>query len=99
MNQLLDYFEKLSPGVPQLIFSVSDSGDGLVTGKAKAWMQTSTARENMICYVLQDDDGRTELNRYDLTPQGIADCLDSLSSQQDQVDYEEFYNAIKNLIA
>jgi len=99
LEEVLEYFKKLEPGDPRLIFSVKDSGDGLVTGDATAWMQISTARDNMICYMLQDDDGKSELNRYDLTLDGVADCLDSLSSQQDQVDYEGFYKAVKKLIA
>lgn len=99
LEKVLEYFKTLSPGDPKLIFAVSDSGDGMVTGEATAWMQISTQRENMLCYMLQDDDGKTELNRYDLTIEGVADCLDSLSSQQDQVDYEGFYKAVKELIA
>ena len=53
----------------------------------------------MVCYMLQDDDGKSELNRYNLTLEGVTDCLDSLSSQQDQLDYEGFYAAVKELIA
>jgi len=98
LEKVLDYFKKLSPGDPRLVFAVSDSGDGMVSGEAKAWMQISTSRENMVCYMLQDDDGKSELNRYDLNLEGVTDCLDSLSSQQDQLDYEGFYAAVRELI-
>lgn len=98
LGKLLDFFVKQKPGDPFLIFSVSDSGDGLVKGAAKTWMQVSTSRTDKLCYMLQDNDGKSELNRYDMTIGGLADCLDSLSSQQDEVDYEQFYAAVKNLI-
>ena len=99
LEKVLNYFKKLSPGDPRLVFTVNDSGDGMVSGEAKAWMQISTSRKDMLCYVLQDDDGKSELNRYELTLEGVADCLDSLSSQQDQVDFDEFYKAVKELIS
>lgn len=80
LEKVLEFFKKLSPGDPKLIFAVSDSGDGMITGEATAWMQISSHRENMPCYMLQDNDGKIELNKYDLTIEDVADCLDSLSN-------------------
>ena len=48
--------------------------------------------------MLQDDDGKSELNLYDMTISGIADCLDGLSGIQDEVEYDGFYTAVKKLI-
>ena len=98
LNKLLAYVKKKEPGEPMLIFTVNDSGDGMVTGEASAWMQVSSARADMICYMLKDDDGKSELNRFEMTISGLADCLDALSSQQDEVDYDGFYRAVKKLI-
>lgn len=98
LKKLLSYVKKKEPGEPMLIFSVNDSGDGMVAGKASTWMQVSTARPDMICYMLNDDDGKSELNRFEMTISGLADCLDALSSQQDEVDYDGFYGAVKKLI-
>jgi hypothetical protein len=98
LNTLLGIVKIKSPGDPMLIFSVKDSGDGMVTGEATSWMQVSTSRSDMICYMLEDDDGKSELNRFEMTISGLADCLDALSSQQDEVDYDGFYQAVKKLI-
>lgn len=98
LSELLSFFKQQKPGNPFLIFSVSDSGDGLVKGAAKTWMQVSTSRTDKLCYMLLDDDGKSELNRYDMTIAGLADCLDSLSSQQNEVDYDQYYAAVKKLI-
>lgn len=97
--KLLDFCKEQQPGSPFLIFSVDDSDDGMVTGKASTWMQVSTSRTDMLCCMLLDDDGKTELNRYEMNLSGLADCLDALSSQQDQVDYDEFYAKVKELIS
>ena len=96
---MLSFFKTLEPGDPKLIFSVNDSDDGMVSGEAKAWIQVSRERSNMLCYVLEDDDGKSELNRYDFSLEGLADCLDSLCSLQDEVEYEEFYEAVKELVS
>lgn len=48
--------------------------------------------------MLKDDDGKSELNCYEVTISGLADCLDALSSQQDEVDYDGFYETVKKLI-
>jgi hypothetical protein len=98
LQTLLTYVKKKEPGEPILIFTVNDSGDGMVTGEASTWMQISTARTDMICYMLKDDEGKSELNRFEMTISGLADCLDALSSQQDEVDYDGFYESVKKLI-
>ena len=97
-TKLLSFFEKQKPGHPFLIFSVNDSGDGMVSGVASTWMQISSSREDMLCYMLQDDDGKSELEMFPMSISGLADCLNALSSQQDQVDYESFYKEVKKLI-
>jgi len=61
-------------------------------------MQISSSRTDMLCYMLQDDDGRSEINRFEMTISGLADCLDALSSQQDEVDYDGFYAEVKKLL-
>ena len=96
--KLLKNIKKKTPGEPMLIFTVKDSGDGMVTGEASTWMQVSTTRSDMLCYMLKDDDGKSELNRFEMTISGLADCLDALSSLQDEVDYDGFYAAVKKLI-
>ena len=98
LKKLLSFFKKQKPGHPFLIFTVMDSGDGMVSGEASAWMQVSDSRDDMLCYMLQDDDGKSELNLYDMTISGIADCLDGLSGIQDEVEYDGFYAAVKKLI-
>lgn len=98
LKALLEIVKKKAPGEPLLIFSVSDSDDGMVSGEASTWLQVSTSRSDMLCYMLKDDDGKSELNRYEMTISGLADCLDALSSQQDEVDYDAFYAAVKKLI-
>lgn len=98
LSKLLSFFKKQKPGHPFLIFSVNDSGDGMVSGVASTWMQISSSREDMLCYMLQDDDGKSELETFPMSISGLADCLDALSSQQDQVDYESFYKEVKKLI-
>ena len=34
----------------------------MVSGEATAWMQVSDSQDDMLCYMLQDDDGKSELN-------------------------------------
>lgn len=98
LSKALNFLKKQTPGEPFLIFFVKDSGDGMVKGKASAWLQISTAQSDKLAVVLKDDDGKTEINRFELTLAGLADCLDALCSLQDQVDYAGFYAAAKKLL-
>ncbi len=99
LKKFLNFLKSKKAGDPFLIFSVRDSEDGMVSGKASTWMQISTSRKNMLCHMLQDEDGKTELNSFDINLSGLADCLDALCGQQDQVDYKKFYDKVKLLIA
>ena len=58
----------------------------------------SKSNNDKLCYMLRDDDGDSELNTYDMTVPGLADCLDNLSSQQEEVDYKGFYEAVHQLL-
>ena len=98
LKELLENLKTLQPGDPKLIFKVNDSGDGMVTGDAETWLQVSESNHDKLCYMLKDDDGDSELNTYDMTVPGLADCLDSLSSQQEEVDYKSFYEAVHQLL-
>ena len=70
----------------------------MVSGVASTWMQISFSREDMLCYMLQDDDGKSELETFPMSISSIVYCLNALSSQQDQVDNEGFYKEVKKLI-
>ena len=97
-KKLLNLLKKKLPGDPFLIFNVNDSGDGMVSGDATTWMQVSSSKSNMFCHMLQDDDGKTELKKFDMTLSGLADCLDALDGLQDEVNYEVFYLTVKKLL-
>ena len=94
LKAFLDFVSKKPAGEPLLIFSVNDSDDEMVKGEASTWMQVSTSRSDMLCYMLKDDDGKSELNRFEMTLSGLADCLDALSSQQDEVNFDDFYASV-----
>ena len=95
LEALLKLVKEATPGEVYFVLSVKDSGDGMVSGEAKTWMQISNSRADKLCYMLQDDDGKTELNLYDITVSGLADCLDNLSSLQDELSVDEFWDQIK----
>lgn len=98
LKKLLNILKKKPAGEPFLIFKVNDSDDGMVSGEASTWMQVSSSKSNMFCHMLQDDDGKTELNKFDMTLSGLADCLDALDGLQDEVNYEVFYSTVKKLL-
>ena len=98
LTELLKYIKKLAPGDPHLIFTVEDSGDGLVEGDGETWLEVSRSDSSKICYMLLDDDGKSELDVYDMTVPGLADCLYSLCGQQDEVDVEGFFKSVHELL-
>ena len=99
LTELLKYIKKLEPGDQRLNFKVEDSGgDGLVEGDAETWLEVSRSETSKICYMLLDDDGESELDFYDMTVPGLADCLYSLCGQQDEVDVEGFYKSVHELL-
>ena len=102
LTELLKYIKKLVPGDPHLEFTVEDGalmreGD-LVVGDGKTWLEVSRSETSKICYMLSDDDGESELDVYDMTVPGLADCLDSLCGQQDEVELEGFYKSVHELL-
>ena len=98
LTELLKYIKKLAPGDQRLNFTVEDSGDGLVEGDGETWLEVSRSESSKICYMLSDDDGESELDVYDMTVPGLADCLDSLCGQQDEVDGEGFFKTVHELL-
>jgi|TARA_Y100000031_G_scaffold113244_1_gene125090 hypothetical protein len=98
LTELLKYIKKLAPGDQRLNFTVEDSGDGLVEGDGDTWLEVSRTDSSKICYMLLDDDGESELDFYDMTVPGLADCLYSLCGQQDEVDVKEFFKSVHELL-
>ncbi len=98
LTELLKYIKKLAPGDQRLNFTVEDSGDGLVEGDGDTWLEVSRTDSSKICYMLLDDDGESELDFYDMTVPGLADCLYSLCGQQDEVDVKEFFKYVHELL-
>ena len=98
LTELLKYIKKLAPGDQRLNFTVEDSGDGLVEGDGETWLEVSRTDSSKICYMLLDDDGESELDFYDMTVPGLADCLYSLCGQQDEVDVKEFFKSVHELL-
>ena len=98
LTELLKYIKKLAPGDQRLNFTVEDSGDGLVEDSGETWLEVSRSDSSKICYMLLDDDGKSELNVYDMTVPGLADCLYSLCGQQDEVDVEGFFKSVHELL-
>lgn len=98
LKALLKLIMSNQQGQPFFVLDVKDSGDGMVEGEAKTWLQISNSREDKLCYMLQDDDGKTELNQYDLSISGLADCLDNISSLQDELNTDEFWDLVKTKI-
>ena len=97
LTELLKYIKKLAPGDQRLNFTVEDSGDGLVEGDGETWLEVSRSETSKICYILSDDDGESEFY-FNMTVPGLADCLDSLCGQQDEVELEGFYKSVHELL-
>ena len=82
-----------------LEYNVEETGeDGLVVGAATTWMQFSNEQTDKIAYLLEDEDGIFELEAFELTDEGLGECLISLFNQQQQVKEATFNDAVQQLI-
>jgi hypothetical protein len=85
-------------GHPHLVLLVKDSGDGMVEGDGTTWIEVSRSTSDKLAHMMQDDDGKTELETFDINLEGMTDCLNALCSLQDAYDYSEFFVAAKEYI-
>ena len=81
-----------------LEFNVGETDYGLVEGKAKTWMQFSNEQAGKLAPILEDDEGIFELNFYDLTVEGVGECLMDVYNQQKEADEDKFKVAVIGLI-
>ena len=99
-KELLTYIKK-SGADSYLTFSVKDSGsDGMVEGEdAETWFEVRGDKKNQkIYFMMNDNDGESELETYDMTLSGLYDAIDAVLSLQDQVQTKEFFNSVQELL-
>ena len=99
-KELLTYIKK-SGADSYLTFSVKDSGsDGMVEGEdAETWFEVRGDKKNQkIYFMMNDNDGESELETYDMTLSGLYDAIDAVLSLQDQVQPKEFFNSVHELL-
>ena len=48
--------------------------------------------------MMNDNDGESELETYDMTLSGLYDAIDAVLSLQDQVQTKEFFNSVHELL-
>ena len=99
-KELLTYIKK-SGADSYLTFSVKDSGsDGMVEGEdAETWFEVRGDKKNKkIYFMMNDNDGESELEIYDMTLSGLYDAIDAVLSLQDQVQTKEFFNSVHELL-
>ena len=99
-KELLTYIKK-SGADSYLTFSVKDSGsDGMVEGEdAETWFEVRGDKKNQkIYFMMNDNDGESELETYDMTLSGLYDAIDAVLSLQDQVQTKEFFNSVHELL-
>ena len=99
-KELLTYIKK-SGADSYLTFSVKDSGsDGMVEGEdAETWFEVRGDEKNQkIYFMMNDNDGESELETYDMTLSGLYDAIDAVLSLQDQVQTKEFFNSVHELL-
>ena len=99
-KELLTYIKK-SGADSYLTFSVKDSGsDGMVEGEdAETWFEVRGDEKNQkIYFMMNDNDGESELETYDMTLSGLYDAIDAVLSLQDQVQTNEFFNSVHELL-
>ncbi len=99
-KELLTYIKK-SGADSYLTFSVKDSGsDGMVEGEdAETWFEVRGDNKNQkIYFMMNDNDGESELETYDMTLSGLYDAIDAVLSLQDQVQTKEFFNSVHELL-
>ena len=61
-------------------------------------MQFSNEQAGKLAPILEDDEGIFELNFYDLTLEGVGECLMDVYNQQNEADEDKFKVAIIELI-
>ena len=92
---LNNFLEKIlkSEGEPFLIHNVNHD-EGLVesaNNDASTWLALSQQQESKIAWCMKDDDGEYELEFYDLTIDGIDECICRVYERQDELkDPEKF---------
>ena len=99
-KELLTYIKK-SGADSYLTFSVKDSGsDGMVEGEdAETWFEVrGDEKDQKIYFMMNDNDGESELETYDMTLSGLYDAIDAVLSLQDQVQTKEFFNSVHELL-
>jgi len=99
-KELLTYIKK-SGADSYLTFSVKDSGsDGMVEGEdAETWFEVRGDEKNQkIYFMMNDNDGESELETYDMTLSGLYDAIDAVLSLQEQVQTKEFFNSVHELL-
>ena len=99
-KELLTYIKK-SGADSYLTFSVKDSGsDGMVEGEdAETWFEVRGDEKNQkIYFMMNDNDGESELETYDMTLSGLYNAIDDVLSLQDQVQTKEFFNSVHELL-
>ena len=99
-KELLTYIKK-SGANSYLTLSVKDSGsDGMVEGEdAETWFEVRGDKKNQkIYFMMNDNDGESELETYDMTLSGLYDAIDAVLSLQDQVQTKEFFNSVHELL-
>ena len=99
-KELLTYIKK-SGADSYLTFSVKDSGsDGMVEGEeAETWFEVRGDDKNQkIYFMMNDNDGESELETYDMTLSGLYDAIDAVLSLPDQVQTKEFFNSVHELL-
>ena len=66
--------------------------------KAKTWIRLSNVRESRLSYFLEDEEGIFELEHFEISIEGLAECLKCLFYQQNEVNNQTFDKNIKQLV-
>ena len=92
---LNNFLEKIiqSNGEKFLVHNVNDDV-GLVesaNNDASTWLALSQQQESKIAWRMKDDDGEYELEFFDLTVEGLDECISKVYERQDELkDPEKF---------
>ena len=95
LDALLATLQSLGPGERILEMKV-DEDEGLVEGDdAYTWIQMSAEKTGRIAWCMKDDDGKFELDTYDITLEGVDSALSEHFGRQDQYSWAEYEVLIK----
>jgi hypothetical protein len=95
LDALLATLLSLGPGERILEMKV-DEDEGLVEGDdAYTWIQMSAEKTGRIAWCMKDDDGKFELDTYDITLEGVDSALSEHFGRQDQYSWAEYEVLIK----